>query len=154
MICMQYLWTKNLVSCGQTLFWHKDFITHSINACIIGAEFLAGPKLHVACVIYSYNYYFHLELWSIAICCTHLFLPADLSSAARTIHNTHGSYNFSVSSCSCRQKCFLLNGALRSTILALEKHYICAKFHQCHNSNPQSNFIQHSKINFPELYAH
>ena len=27
------------------------------------------------------------------------FLPADLNLAARTIHNTHGNYNFSVSSC-------------------------------------------------------
>ena len=42
-----------------------------------------------------------------------------------------------------KQKCLLLNGALGSNKLTLEKYYVYAraKFRQYHNINPQSNFI-------------
>ena len=38
-----------------------------------------------------------------------------------------------------------------SNKLTLEKYYARAKFRQYHNINPQSNFIQHPRINFPDF---
>ena len=52
----------------------------------------------------------------------------------------------------------LLNGALGSCKLTskfcIEKYCTYTKLHQCHNNNPQLNFTQLPRINFPELWAH
>ena len=45
----------------------------------------------------------------IAYCCTHHFMLADLSLAARTIDNIHSSYNLNVSTCNCSKNiCYLV----------------------------------------------
>ena len=50
--------------------------------------------------------------------------------------------------------CYLVEPCIGSTKSILENYYSHAKFHQCQNGNPQSNFIQHSRIKFPKLWAH
>ena len=95
-------------------------------------------------------YYFHHKLCSIAICCTCLFSPADL---IRTIHNTYRLAMASVLAAAIvNESALLLNGALGSSKLTLkcclENYCAYAKFSQCHNSNPQSNFTQQPRINF------
>ena len=42
----------------------------------------------------------------------------------------------------------LPNEAPGSRKFILEKYFAHAKFHQCYNGDPQSNFMQHPKINF------
>ena len=62
-----------------------------------------------------------------------------MSLAARTIHNTHNSYNFSVSSCNYKQN---------EVFCCVMEHWYPAsqpihssQLMQYHNSDPQSNFI-------------
>ena len=64
------------------------------------------------------------------------------------------SYNFNISSCNCSESVLLPCIGFSNSIL--EKYYVHHKFCQCYNSNPQSNFIQHPRISFPncKLWAH
>ena len=60
-----------------------------------------------------YHMYFNFKLGvaiaiAIGICCIHM--PIDLSFNARTIHDTHGSFN--ISSCNCSVSFWLLNRIL------------------------------------------
>ena len=48
----------------------------------------------------------------------------------------------------------LLNGAPGSSKLTLEKYYVHTKFSQCHNIDPQPNFLQYPRIIFSDLWAH
>ena len=109
----------------------------------------------VTCIYYSYSYYICLVLWNILIvtCCSCFFItvPAHLSLAARIIHNIHSSYN---SVLAAANNCLLLGEALGSSRLILEKYYARTSFCQCHYNDPQSNFTQQPRINFPEFWTH
>ena len=121
------------------LFHHQSFTLYGMRC----AEFSSRHTV-------AYVNYFHHKLCSIATCCTCLFSPADL---IRTIHNTYRLAMASVLVAAIVNKsALLLNGALGSSKLTLkcclENYCAYAKFSQCHNSNPQSNFTQQPRINF------
>ena len=145
---------ENLVLCGQSGFaCGQPFLVQGVYclqykrpamplAMVTYAMYLynvlnslAGSQLHVAYVI-------AIATWTLEYIatCMHLFLPADMSLAARTNHNTHGSYNFSVSS--CKYKCLLLSGALRSNKLIQEKY--CALPHFANVTIATHNQTLHS----------
>ena len=132
---------KNLILCGQTLFLCKAVI-----ACSMSPWPCHLPWLYMPCICHVFMWCAEFycrstiacSIYVIAIATTfmlnfrihrYLFyalsLPADLSVAARTIHNTHGGYNFSVRSCN---KCLLLSGALGSNYLILDKYCAQATF--------------------------
>ena len=107
----------------ESLAMSPAMVVYATYLCDV-LNFIAGPQLHVAYVIavpttFMLNFRIHCYLFYA------LSLPADLSVAARTIHNTHGGYNFSVRSCN---KCLLLSGALESNYLILDKYCAQATF--------------------------
>ena len=122
------------------------YITYLCNVVV----FLADPQLHVAYVIASY--YFALNFGIASYLLYTPFLPADLSLAARTVHNAD-SYNFSVSSC---KQLFIVVGALGSNklILFLRNMLVLNSTNIIIAAHKQTLYIQHSWINFPELRAH
>ena len=119
-------------------------------------NYLAGLAQNcVQHMLRSASYYFHLEHWSNYSCSFLLQLHAPINLNLTTtnlepfITPTVASYNFSISSCNCNESALLLNTAcIGCSKLILEKYYVCSNFRQCHNSDPQSNFIQHPRINF------
>ena len=52
-----------------------------------------------------------------------------------------------------KEFCCLIEPWIGCSKLTSEKYYAHTKFCQFHNGDPQLNFIQHPKTNFPELWA-
>ena len=118
------------------------YITYLCNVVV----FLADPQLHVAYVIASY--YFALNFGIARYLLYTPFLPADLSLASRTVYNAN-SYNFSEIVVYCwwslgSNKLILF---LRNMLMLNSANIIIAAHYRI-------LYIQHSRINFPELRAH
>ena len=154
----------------SSLVWLDPFLVQSVyHLPYLAKSSLHGWICHIAIymcqiiqqthncmqhMLHTASYYFHLELRSSYVYSYLLQLRASiyLSLAARTIHNIHGSYSYNFSISSCSESVLLLNLALHLIHQVNFREILCSCLvRPIYNGEPQSNIMQHPRINFAEL---
>ena len=121
----------------------------------ICAELSSRPTIACSICYIQLATTFTLKLYNYQL---QLHASIDLNLTARTIHNTHmhvwqlTSYTFSISSCKCSRSILLHNRALRWIQQVNFREILCLlQLPPMSNGDPQSNFIQHTTVNFLKL---
>ena len=103
---------------------------------------------YMACVIAIATIVLVWTLEYIATC--HTCLVCQQTSS---ITLTVASYNFNVSSYNCKWKCFAAWWSPETHQVNFRKTLRSCQIPPIYNSDPQSYFIQHRRINFPKLWV-